>query len=260
MKKIIALLLAVVMMLSLAACQPSTNQPTNAPTNAPTDPAPTDDIVIGGDPTTPKPTEPAATEPKPTDPPAPAVLADSGFCAVGILNAEAGTAKILADNGYIGEISYTSEEEIRTGMVYAFAKEGEVYKLSSIAWINGPNNAWATRTWDNNAAGVPDQLYTNDGVNETLYDLEENCVIFCRFSDTEYRIFRGSDAIKCSDFPCDCYFNGNVNPAGGNLTVSVMLVVDVDTNTWQDSHANESTTYFFDPEGFGWSDGDLIIE
>jgi hypothetical protein len=44
------------------------------------------------------------------------------------------------------------------------------------------------------------------------------------------------------------------------MTVSVMLVVDVDTNTWQDSHANESTTFFFDAEGFGWSDGDLIIE
>ncbi len=258
MKKLICVLLSLMLLLSLAACQ-SDAEPTDAPTAAPTD-APTDaptepsDIVIGN------PTDPTDAPTDPTEPAGPAEMPANGYCAVGIVNSDAGTAKVLADNGTIAEIPYTSEMEIRAGMVYSFAKNGDVYTLSPIAWINGDAAAWAVRTYDNNALGTPDQLYTNDGVNETLYDLTDDCVIFCRFSDTEYRIFRGSDAIMHSDWPCDMYFNGDADPNGGNLQVSVMLVVDVDTTTWVDGHANESTTYFFDPEGFGWSDGDLIIE
>ena len=258
MKKLIAIFLSFVMLLSLAACAPggqgASDNPTDANTEKPTDSTEGGDIIISD------PTDPEPTNPDPTEPPAPAELAANGVCAVGIIDTAAGTAKILADNGAIAEISYTSKAEIRTGMVYEFAKNGDVYTLTPIAWINGDAFAWGVRTFDNSAIGTPDQLYTHDGVNETLYDLTEDCVIFCRFSDTEYRIFRGSDAIQYSDWPCACYFNGTPNPNGGNLQVSVMLVCTVDTTTWQDGHADESSTYFFDPEGFGWSDGDLIIE
>lgn len=262
MRKIFAIFLSLAMLLSLAACAPGnldasdnpTDAPTEKPTEKPTDPTKDDEIIIGGDPTV----EP--TDPQPTEPPAAAELAANGFCAVGVIDTAAGTAKILADNGAIAEIPYTSEAEIRTGMVYEFAKNGDVYTLTPISWFNGDASAWAVRTFDNNAIGTPDQLYTYDGVTETLYDLTEDCVIFCRFSDTEYRIFRGSDAIMYSDWPCACYFNGTPDPNGGNLQVSVILVCTVDTTTWQDGNADESSTYFFDPEGFGWSDGDLIIE
>ena len=265
MKKLIAILLSLVMLLSLAACAPNegstepatdapTEKPTEKPTEAPTDP--TDDIVIGGDPTDP----PAPTDPEPTDPPAAPELQANGVCAVGIVDAEAGTAKILADNGVVAEIPYTCDFEPVPGMVYEFAKNGETYTLTKIAWINGDASAWAVRTYDNNALGTPDQLYTYDGVTETYYDLTEDCVIFARFSATEYRIFRGSDAIAFSDWPCAMYFNGNENLNGGNLQTSVILVCTVDTTTWVDGDADASSTWFFDPEGYGWDDGDLIIE
>ena len=56
MKKLIALLLVFVILLSLAACGSNSNDPTVAPTDAPTEPAPTD------------PTDPAPTDPDPVDP------------------------------------------------------------------------------------------------------------------------------------------------------------------------------------------------
>ena len=56
MKKLIALLLAFVMLLSLVACGGNSNDPTVAPTDAPTGPASTD------------PTDPAPSDPDPVDP------------------------------------------------------------------------------------------------------------------------------------------------------------------------------------------------
>ena len=77
MKKILALILAMVMVLSLVACGPQTANPTDPkPTDsqpteskpAPTEPKPTEPKPTGPKPTEPKPTEPKPTEPKPTEP------------------------------------------------------------------------------------------------------------------------------------------------------------------------------------------------
>ncbi len=263
MKKLICIALSLMLLLSLAACQSEaepTDAPTNAPTNAPTD-APTDPTDAPTEAPTDAPTD-APTEP--TEPAGPAEMPANGYCAVGIVNSDAGTAKVLADNGAIAEIPYTSEVEIVAGSVYAFAKNGDVYTLSPAGFLNADYGAWGVRTIDG-LDGGPDQLYTHDGINGTIYDLTEDCVVFCRFSDTEYRIFRGSDAVKIGDWPCYMYFtvippetegmkDGNI--IGG--TTNVILVVGDPALGAQ--YADEATTYFFDEEGFGWSDGDLIIE
>ena len=262
MKKIIAIMLTLAMLLTLAACAPATSDPTNTPTNAPTDP---EDIVVGGDPTDPKPTDPKPTEPKPTEPAAPTEMPANGICAVGIVNAEAGTAKVLADNGFVAEIAYSAAEAPIPGELYEFAKNGDVYQLTPVIFINTGMGPWNPRLWDNAAQGTPDQLYTHDGINGYLYALTEDCVIFCRFSETEYRIFHGSDAIKISDWPCWLYFNVIPPAVGGMIgdaidggTTSVILVTCDPAQGGK--YANEATTYFFDQEGFGWPDGDLIIE
>ena len=259
MKKMICVVLSLILLLSLAACQPADNQPTNAPTNAPTD-APAEPL-----PTKPNPTLPNATEPAPTDPPAPAEMPVNGVCAVGIVDAEAGTAKVLADNGYIGQISYTCDSDLIPGNLYYFAKNGDVYTLTAVTYHYG-DYVVNPRTFDNAAAGYADQLYTHDGTNGYLFDLTEDCVVFVRFSETEYRLFTGSDAIKASDWPIWMYFA--VTPHAeittrddGTImygTTNIMLVVG-DPNQGK-MHANEATSYFFDQEGFGWDYGDLIIE
>ena len=262
MKKLIAIILSLVMLLSLVACAPNegptepatdapTEKPTEKPTEAPTD-APTD--------------PPAPTDPEPTDPPAPPTLQDAGYCAVGIIDAEAGTAKILADNGVVAEISYTSEEEIVAGNIYAFAKEGDVYVLTAPGYIN-PDGAWGVRTYDNNAAGTVDTLYTHDGVYGRMYNLDENAVVFIRYSETEWRVYKGSDIIGLSEWPCYMQFvvtpvdtevpsdDGNIYDAG----IVHMIFVAGDPGRGK-VHADEPQSSFFDLEGYGWPDGDLIIE
>ena len=255
MKKLIAIILSLVMLLSLAACAPSegatepatdapTEQPTEKPTDAPTDP-------------------PAPTDPEPTDPP---TLQDSGICAVGIVDVEAGTAKILADNAVVAEIPYACESDLIPGTLYNFVKNGDVYDLTPVEYIYNDVKQ-APRTFDNSYNGSPDQLYTHDGVNGWVYDLTEDCVVFIRFSETEYRLFKGSDVIEVSEWPCWMYFN--LIPLEEELDysqpdrvprgyVSVMLVVG--NENLGEEHAGESSSFFFDPEGWGWTDGDIVIE
>ena len=264
MKKLIAIILSLVMLLSLVACapnevptEPATDAPTEKPTEKPTE-APTDA------PTNP-PTDPAPTDPAPTDPPAAPTLQDSGYCAVGILDAEAGTAKILADNGAMAEISYTSEGEVVAGNVYAFVKEGDVYTLTLPTYMNeGP---WGWRTLDGSGTDGVDQLYGNNGSYGFSYDLTEDFVAFMRFSETEWRIFRGSDAIKVADWPSygQIAVTQTAEPGENDVNANYLLgtchlyfiVGDV---TQGKLHCDEVTSYHFDPEGYGWNDGDLIIE
>ena len=260
MKKLIAIILSLVMLLSLVACapnevptEPATDAPTEKPTEKPTE-APTD-----------APTNPP-TDPAPTDPPAAPTLQDSGYCAVGIVDAEAGTAKILADNGVVEEISYTSEEDIVPGNIYAFAKNGDVYQLTAPGYIN-PDGAWGVRTFDNAGAGTPDGLFTHDGVYGRHYALTENTVVFIRYSETEYRIMTGDECIGLSDWPCMMQFvyslegeevpadDGNIYDAG----IIHLIFVAGDAGRGK-VHADEAQSSFFDLEGYGWPDGDLIIE
>jgi hypothetical protein len=135
-----------------------------------------------------------------------------------------------------------------------------IYTLHTVIWEFDQDTPLTVRTFDNHDLGVPDQLLTHDGVTVTLYEFTEDTVVFARFSETEYRIFRGSDIIYYSDWPCICFFSTIPSQDGDGLEVTVILVCQMLWDTMTDGNADESTTYFFDPEGFGWADGDLIIE
>lgn len=254
MKRIFALIMAAMMLLTLAACQPSTpetNDPANSTPSTPSTPVtqptePTEDIVVN--PTT-----------KPTEPAQPTELADSGYLAVGIVDATAGTAKVVGDNGVIAEIKYVSAEAPVPGKIYSYAKNGDVYELNKAPFINGDYSAWGVRIFDQVDYGF-DCLYTHDGVNETIYEMASEVTVFIRFSNTEWRIMKGSDVIKYSGFPCGAYFDVKPNPNGGNQLVSVMLICSVNLDTWVEGNADEANSYFFDKDGFGWGDGDLIIQ
>ena len=258
MKKILALIMAAMLLLTLAACQPAapgTNDPVDSTPSTPTEPS---------EPS--KPSEPSVpTEPSvpstPTEPQPPTELADSGYLAVGIVDAAAGTAKVVGDNGVIAEIKYSAAEAPVPGKVYSYIKNGETYELVQAAFINRDYGAWPVRVFDQIDLGY-DGLYTHDGVNETFYTMDQNAIVFVRFSETEWRVLRGNDVIKFSGFPCGCYFTTDADPAGGNMLVKVMLVcsVDITAQPFTEGHADEANTYFLDKDGFGWSDGDLIIQ
>lgn len=257
MKKIIALILAALMLLSMAACQnsdPAQNSTPSTPSSPVTEPTEGGDIVIGGT----EPTEPTEAT-KPTEPAKPTELANSGYLAVGIVDAAAGTAKVVGDNSVITEIKYNSEETPAPGKVYGYVKNGDAYDLTKAPFINGDFSAWGIRILDEVDYGA-DCLYTHDGVNETIYEMASEVTVFIRFSNTEWRVIKGSDVIKGSGFPCGAYFDVNPNPNGGNQLVSLMLICSVNLETWAEGNADEANSYFFDKDGFGWGDGDLIIE
>ena len=259
MKRILALIMAAMLLLTLAACQPSTpetNDPVDSTPSTPSTPSePDDDIVIGGDST---PTEPSVPT-EPSTPSNPTELADSGYLAVGIVDAAAGTAKVVGDNGVIAEIKYNAAEAPIPGKVYNYVKNGDAYDLTKTPFINGDYSAWGVRVYDQVDLGF-DGLYTHDGVNETIYTMAEEAVVFIRFSETEWRVFKGNDVIKYSGWPCGAYFTVDPDPAGGNQLVKVMLICSVNLETWAEGHADEANSYFFDKDGFGWGDGDLIIQ
>ena len=261
MKKLIAIILSLVMILSLVACAPNegptepatdapTEKPTEKPTEAPTD-APTD--------------PPAPTDPEPTDPPAPPTLQDAGYCAVGIIDAEAGTAKILADNGVVAEITYSCEGDPIPGNLYEFVKNGDVSQLTPVVFYNA--GAWGFQTMDGSGPNGIDQLYGHNGVNQFSFDLTEDFVAFVRFSETEWRIFTGSDAIKVTAWPCYMQVAvtaieevGPPNAQGVLDYGTCHLILVVGDVTIGQAHCDETGSYVFDPEGYGWNDGDLIIE
>lgn len=252
MKKIFALILAALMLLSMAACQssePADNSTPSTPSTPATEPTEGGDIVIGGTTEATKPTEPA----QPTE------LSNIGYLAVGTVDAAAGTAKVVGDNGVIAEIKYVSAEAPVPGKIYSYAKNGDSYELTKAPFINGDYSAWGVRVFDQVDYGF-DALYTHDGVNETVYEMASEVTVFIRFSNTEWRVLKGSDVIKYSGWPCGAYFDVNPNPNGGNQLVSVMLICSVNLETWAEGNADEANSYFFDKDGFGWGDGNLIIE
>lgn len=287
MNKLLSILLSLGIVLSLVACVPSTHlqNPQTDPVNKVTTPAaegldepsgpdnPTEASSENVETHPTEATQPAdATEPNeapkdpteapidPTQPDEPSTPEEPeserlSYCAVGIVDAEAGTAKVLFEDSTIAEITYRSNFTPVPGKVYGYSVNEGVYTLHTVVWEYWQDFPVNPRTYDNHASGVPDQLYIFDGVEDHYYDLAEDCVVFIRYSETEYRIFRGSDVLYYSDWPCTSYFTLT---ADGD--VSVMLVCSVSIDMAYEGHASEVTTYFFDPEGFGWADGDLIIE
>jgi hypothetical protein len=293
MNKLLSILLSLGIVLSLVACVPSTHLQDlqKDPANKATTPA-TEGFDEASEPDNPteassenvethptEATQPAdATEPteaptdhteapieptQPDEPKTPEIEPESellGYCAVGIVDAEAGTAKVLFDDSTIAEITYQSNFTPVPGKVYGYSLNEGVYTLHTVIWEFGQETPLTVRTFDNHDQGMPDQLFTHDGVTATYYELTEDTVVFARFSETEYRIFQGSDIIYYSDWPCICFFSTIPSQDGDGLEVTVILVCQMLWDTMTDGNADESTTYFFDPEGFGWADGDLIIE
>ena len=257
MKKAMALIVSIFMALTLAACggSPSGSEAstqttqTTQPTKAPADQS---DIVVE------KTQAPTTT---PTEPAVPTDIGETGYCAVGIVDADAKTAKVLGNNGAVASISYDGYDPV-PGAVYGFSKSGDKYTLTEATFINGSainDPAWNIRVNDCTPAGGPDQIYTNDGTNEYLYDFTDDTVIFMRFSATEWRLVKGIDAVVVGDFPCSAYFSVMENPGEGNQLVNLVLVGNYDAAKGEIIPAKAGDTYYFDKEGFGWDKGDITI-
>ena len=197
--------------------------------------------------------------------PIPEELPAEGLCVVGIVDAKSKMAKILTEDGLVFEVPYSSSSYLLPGEVYRFTRMNDVVKLAQLQLTGSYGNPWCPRMIDNAELEKPDCVYVNDGRRGYIYELTEDCVVFIRYSNTEYRILKGSDIITVSDWPCWAHFNTISAPAeelveGSDFAgyTSVMMVVGDPQQ--EKLHADMSTSCFFDPEGLGWLNGDLIIE
>lgn len=196
--------------------------------------------------------------------PIPEDLPASGLCAVGVVDPTAKIAKIVTDTGIVAEIPYRSGTHVIAGEIYRFTRSEHVVVLAQIQFHN-TSAPWNPRMYDHTEEGLPDRILFHNGKRALVYELTEDCVVFVRYSDTEYRVFSGSDVIKQEGWPCWLYFNA-ISLAPEELSeesdlvgyTSVILVVG-DPESDQ-RHADAATSFFFDPEGMGWDTGDLIIQ
>ena len=197
--------------------------------------------------------------------PIPEELPAEGLCVVGIVDAKSKMAKILTENGLVFEVPYSSSSYLLPGEVYRFTRMNDVVKLAQLQLTGSYANPWGPRMIDNAEKEIPDCIYVNDGRRGYIYELTEDCVVFIRYSNTEYRVLKGSDVITKSDYPCWVHCNTISAPTeelveGSDFAgyTSVMMVVGDPQQ--EKLHADMSTSCFFDPEGLGWLNGDLIIE
>ena len=197
--------------------------------------------------------------------PIPDELPAEGLCVVGSFDSNARTAKILTDDSLVFEVPYYSSSYLLPGEVYRFTQMSDVVKLAQLQLTGTYGSPWCPRMFDNTQDEKPDCVYVNDGKRGFVYELTEDCVVFISYSNTEYRILKGSDVITMSDWPCWAHFN-TISAPEDKLEedsdfagyTSVMLIVGNPDE--EKLHADMSTSCFFDPEGLGWSNGDLIIE
>jgi|GEM_PF-3855156 len=261
MKKTLAFLLMTLVLLSVVACGGGDKQNGEASSSSPasktvSETASEGDIVV--EVSSEAAVSSAVSETSSAKPSA--TLPSSGFCAVGIVKASSKTATILADNGVIKSVGYTGDAP-KPGGVYSFKKSGSKYKFEEVQFVNGSalqDPAWGLRMFDYTPTGAPDLIYTHDGTNERMYNFKDDTVVFCRYSETEWRLFKGKDIIRASDYPFVGYFATEPDPAGGYDLVTVVLAGDFKNG--KIAKTDKATTFFLDPEGYGWPDGDITIK
>jgi uncharacterized membrane protein YgcG len=161
-------------------------------------------------------------------------LPAEGICVVGSFNSDARTAKILTDDSLVFEVPYFSSSYLLPGEVYRFTRMDEVVKLAQLQLTGSYGNPWGPRMIDNAELEKPDCVYVNDGKRGYVYELTEDFIVFIRYSNTEYRILKGSDVITVSDWPCWAHFNTISAPADeleeeypsiGTIILFILLVL-----------------------------------
>ena len=152
-RKFLALVLAMVMLLSFAACDITQFLPGSEPTEptAPTDPAPTDPAPTDPAPTDPAPTDPAPTDPPATEPPVYLNLTGSHLDAIGKVTADIFDVQMnsgwnfgwegdatLEHNATKFDFDFNAADSDVTWRLGGYGAEGSVLHI---------NGGWCTGLW-----------------------------------------------------------------------------------------------------------------
>ena len=171
------------------------------------------------------------------------------YCAVGKVDETAKTAKVLLGTGEITTLTWTGDTAPTVGTVNVFVKEGDAYKIESPRVF--PPNGASFQQWDATYASARQKRFW---LNE-MYFVTNETVFFVRYSDTEWRVFKGRDAMKNDNYTRGyMYFTKQVQETAKVL--EYMMVVGQYEAAGKWPAATKETTAFLDPNGVGWDSGD----
>jgi lysophospholipase L1-like esterase len=175
----------------------------------------------------------------------------TGFCAVGNIDQQTNTARILLETGEVVDVPYTGDVP-KPGLVYSYRLENGVYTFSEPAWTSSGNDPVLANNRNK-------RLH-----REKAYFTDKDTVFFVRYSDTEWRVFKGRSAMPCKTYIVDIF-----ESHGSMMGVEVMdtpymlalcvMVTGGPLNNGLWPPAKAETTKFLDPAGAGFSSGDIVF-
>lgn len=171
------------------------------------------------------------------------------YCAVGKVDEAAKTAKVLLGTGEITTLTWTGETAPTVGTVNVFVKDGDSYKIEKPRTF--PPNGKGFQNWEPTVVSARQKRFW---LNE-MYFVTNETIFFVRYSDTEWRVFKGRDAIK-KDLTTRGYMYFVKEVQDTAKVLQYIMVVGAYDVAGQWPAANESTTAFLDPNGVGWNSGD----
>lgn len=201
------------------------------------------------------PSQPAATDPnnatQPTKGDEPMPEKSVYYCAVGSVDETAKTAKVLFGNGEVKTIKWDGDAPV-VGAVNPFVKNGDVYTAQRIKTYPVFSESFSTRD-PVYASGRQKRFWYSE-----MYFMNEESIIFVRYSDTEWRVFKGREAMAFDAYT-KIYLYAETELDGLAKVVRYGMVVGNYAAKGNWPAANKENTAFLDPNGVGWDSGDIDL-
>lgn len=173
------------------------------------------------------------------------------YFAVGSVDEAAKTAKVLNGDGEVLTITWEGTAPV-VGTVNPFTKNGDVYTAQRIKTYPVYGAGFANRG-PTYASARQKRFWYSD-----MYFVSNETVFFVRYSDTEWRVFKGRDAMA-TDANTMIYLYSEQELDGLAKVVKYGMVVGNYAASGQWPAATKENTMFLDPNGEGWDSGNIDL-
>jgi|GEM_PF-5354288 hypothetical protein len=183
--------------------------------------------------------------------PAPVTLPDGlpsyGYCAVGEVDETAKKVAILGENGVVTTRVYDGAAPT-PGYIYAYETEDEYIAFTGISMFPGFGSQY--KGWVFGSYASQQSIYYG-----SAYSCTDSSVFFVRYSETEWRIFRGANALKS-----DSTITGGYLYAPDGETIAFMFICGDCGEFGKIPAASAAQTKIFDPAGKGWDSSNITVK
>lgn len=189
------------------------------------------------------------------EPPEEVTKVEEGVCAVGEVGD--GRAVILKANGKAANVSVRGGLPL-SGELSTYVRWSDGKYSFALATMAPGTPTTAYGAWDfaaYNNAEQPHQIYAGDDVYRAT---DKDSAFFVRYSATDWRVFRGADAVKGNGIT----FRGYISERQGDdqNVINYMLIGDYDTENKKIIPANAAWSSFLDESGLGWDKGNVTLK